>query len=73
MAFTAWEMYTPCEWEKSQTCAAKFHKCEICNQTHERQGVGIFADERIGNQYTPDGARVKRFSQTYKKTGNGSE
>lgn len=67
MAFTAEEMYTPCEWEKSQTCSNKFGRCEICNQTHDRQGLVIFSDNRIANYYKPDKNKAKRFKELYKK------
>jgi hypothetical protein len=67
MAFTPWESYTPCEWEKSQTCGNKFVGCEFCNQTHDRQGLTIFSDNRIKNHYKPDKALVKRFRESQKK------
>jgi hypothetical protein len=67
MAFIADEMYTPCDWEKSQTCSNKFNKCVVCNQTHDRQGLTIFSDSRIDNHYRPDKSKVKRFKEISKK------
>jgi hypothetical protein len=63
MSFSAWDGYTPCEWGKSQTCENKFARCEFCNQTHERQGLRIFADNRIRNYYEINPVRLARFKK----------
>lgn len=70
MAFTSWETYTPCEWEKSQTCANKFFACKFCNQIHERQGLRIFADQRIRDYYQSDSKRIEKFKKNRKRVNH---
>jgi hypothetical protein len=67
MSQTLYDTYTPCSQEKALTCKWRRYKCGFCNQTTERQGLRIFADNNIQNYYEADPKLVENFKREQKK------